>query len=241
MKIANLALLAPVLGFILAGAVQAEDLAPSPGQLPKGTRELIFNQEGTPTQNLAVHIEVELKTPEGWVPVPGMRVFNDGEKIRFAFTPTLDAFAYLLCKNSDGSRAMLWPSIEAGTISFVNAGRRITVPQFGSEDAGWIFTPPAGQEEIVLILSGERIPEFETIATQVQDHDPDQKMLTKKEFEVAEAACKQISTKNLFFVPDENESPQPGGPGYVGTPNPNEPLKVSITLAHGAAPVPVGN
>ncbi|GMV65823.1 MAG: DUF4384 domain-containing protein [Candidatus Omnitrophica bacterium] len=219
-------------------ACSAEDIAPSPEQLSQGTRNLIFTPEGNPTPNLAVSLEVELLVPSPtsptgrtWMRVPGTRVFATGEKVRFSFTSTQDAYAYLLCRNSDGTKVILWPNFQAGTNSFVRAGMRITIPQSPSPEAGWLFVDPPGTEELVLVLSRARLAKLDALVGTVQGRGVTDGSLTDEEFKEAEIALSEISTRNLLFVPEEG----PQAPPYVISPNPAEPVKVKLNLRHGVA------
>ncbi len=212
-----------------------EEVAPKPGDLPTGTRNLIYTPEGTPTQTFAVSLEVELQVPNPlppggkmWTRVPDNRIFSSGEKVRFSFAPTQDAFAYLLCKNSDGTKVLLWPSLQAGTDSFIPAGRKITIPTTGNPDAGWVFVDPPGIEQLILVLSRVRLPKLDALVGVVQGRGADLN-LTENEFKDAEKTIGEIGTRNLMFVPAEG----PQAPPIVYTPNPEEPLKVRLDLTHG--------
>ncbi len=217
-----------------------EELAPKPEDLPKGTRSLVFSEEGTPTQTFAVSLEVELLTDNpalpgtmSWVPVPNNRVFSSGEKVRFTFTPTQDAYAYLICKHSDGTSTMLWSSLQLGTDCFVPAGRKITIPSTGNPNAGWVFTDPPGIEQLVLVLSHTRIAELDALIATIQGRGSSPEM-TANEYKQVEKTVGEINTRNLMHVPGEG----PQAPPIVYTPAPEEPLKVRIDLTHGV-PVPV--
>ncbi len=222
-------------------ASYGEEAAPKPGDLPTGTRNLIYTPEGTPTQTFAVSLEVGLQVPNPlpqggniWTRVPDNRVFSSGEKVRFTFGPTQDAYAYLLCKNSDGTKALLWPSLQAGTDCFIPAGNKITIPTTGNPDAGWIFVDPPGIEQLILVLSRVRLPKLDALVGVVQERGANLD-ITEEEFKEAEKTIGEIGARNLMFVPEEG----PQAPPVVYTPNPEEPLKVRLDLAHGIpAPVP---
>lgn len=219
-----------------------EEVAPKPADLPTGTRNLIYTPEGTPTQTFAVSLEVELQVPNPlppggkmWTRVADNRVFSSAEKVRFTFAPTQDAYAYLLCKNSDGTKVLLWPSLQAGTNCFLPAGSKITIPTTGNPDAGWIFVDPPGIEQLILVLSRVRLPKLDALVGVVQGRGANLD-LTEDEFKDAEKTIGEIGSRNLMFVPGEG----PQAPPIVYTPNPVEPLKIRLDLAHGipAPPLP---
>lgn len=219
-----------------AGTVFAQESAPLISEIKQGDRNLVFSGSGQPSNNLSTLLEVEVLRPEGWTRVDPSRIFRDGERVRFAFTPTMDCFAYLVCKNSDGRLALLFPSYEAGLNCQVMARQRVTIPQSALPNAGWDIVPPAGREDLLLVISRTRMPDLDRIVQASQGRNDPSRTISSDEFESAEKVIREADTRDLFYVPDSppaQVAPNPGtGSGYVGTTNPTQPLKVRIQLVH---------
>jgi hypothetical protein len=222
----------PLLGLLLVSWTWAEEVAPRISDLRVGQKSLVFSPGGEPTENLSTLLEVEILQGTTWAPVPAARVFTQGEKVRFTFTPTQDAFAYLLCKNSDGTKVMLWPSPEAGMNSMVTASERVTLPQMGRPDAGWKIVPPPGREELLLVLSQLRVPELEQVAEAARQRQPAERALTPEEYSSAEKAIGSIVMKDLVYIPVDAGPAESSAGGYVCNTDPSAPLKVKVDINH---------
>ncbi|MCG3196943.1 MAG: DUF4384 domain-containing protein [Candidatus Omnitrophica bacterium] len=225
-----------MVGLLLAGRAFAQAVPPTVEELPEGPGSLVFPVQGEAAAGLAVCLGVEkLGLPaagvgsEDWTPVPPSMVFASGDKVRFSFTPTGDSFAYLICKHSDGTRSVLWPSVESGTESQVKAGQTVILPQSGGPFAGWVFADPPGTEEVILLLASAPIPELEGLIKGSNAPTKPKRPLTQRRCKQVEEAMSSLKGGTMRRVPNPEVPNQP----YVACPDPTAPIKVRVLLRHG--------
>lgn len=220
--------------------------------LPVRSRDLIFTPDTDTNDYLGARLSTELYDPasQDWRAVNPTKDFQNGDKVRFKIKPTQDAYAYLLCKNSDGSKAVLLPSEETGGENRVRKGETVILPLNENPDSGWIFTGPPGREELVLVLARAPIDNLEHL---LKTESFDFRQGETDRYKGIEESIRTIATRELYFVPDEDNSSEheetgrdlhlvlgnevepknaTNWTGMVLTTDPISPIKVTVTLKH---------
>lgn len=133
------------------------------------TRDLVFDDsEGaaaTPdsdTQTLAVKSTIVLVRDGQSSTVTPAHEFKSGDSIKIAFTPNVDGYVYWLTKGSSGKHSLLFPSPKSGAEHAVKRNQEYTVPVKGA----FKFDNQAGSEELLCILSPEKLPDLEKLVAE---------------------------------------------------------------------------
>lgn len=85
--------------------------------------------------------------------------FKSGDSIKLVFTANVDGYVYWMTKGTSGNYSVLFPNAKAGTDNAVKRNQEYTVPVKGI----FRFDDKAGKEELLCILSTEKLPDIETI------------------------------------------------------------------------------
>ena len=195
-----LSLMALCLSFVLV--VQAE---------ARRTRDLVFeDDEDTPAvaeesqipdaQVVAVKATIELKRDGQTSTVSPSHEFKSGDRVKLLYTPSIDGYAYWMAKGSSGALTVLFPSVQAGADNKVTRNTEYTVPVKGS----FKFDDTPGKEELLCIISPDRIPELDQIiAENSQGLIPAES--TTQVAQVEEKNTSRRKTRDLVFEDDEEE------------------------------------
>ena len=129
------------------------------------TRDLVFEDEdeapvAADVQKIAVKTTVELTRDGETTNVVPSTEFKSGDKVKLKFTSNIDGYVYWLAKGTTGSYAMIYPAPKAGADNSVKKNQEYTVPAKGA----FRFDDNPGDENLLCILSAERVPELEEAA-----------------------------------------------------------------------------
>lgn len=86
--------------------------------------------------------------------------FKSGDSVKLVFTPSIDGYVYWMSKGSSGNYTMLFPSAKAGMDNKVVRNKEYFVPAKGS----FRFDDKAGTEELLCVLSEQKLPDLEKAA-----------------------------------------------------------------------------
>ncbi len=132
------------------------------------TRDLVFEddesvdsakKEDSKTQTLALKSTIVLIRDGKTSTVVPSHEFKSGDKIKLVFTPNIDGYVYWLTKGSSGEYAVLFPSKKTNMDNAVKRNQEYTVPSKGA----FKFDDKPGKEELLCILSAERLPDIDKI------------------------------------------------------------------------------
>lgn len=98
---------------------------------------------------------IELADPgkDCFTPVSADRAFKEGERFRLRTAVASTLYCYVLVHNADCTYEVLMPDKEV-RVPKLEAGREQLLPETGA----FKFTPPAGIEELWLVISSETLP-----------------------------------------------------------------------------------
>lgn len=119
--------------------------------------------------------------------------FVSGDKVKLVFTPSIDGYVYWLSKGSSGNYAVLYPNTRAGMDNQVKRNVEYTVPAKGA----FRFDTTAGKEELLCILSTERLTDLDN-AVQEQFKNSTQQVASLEEKHTAKR-----QTRDLVFEEEE--------------------------------------
>lgn len=138
------------------------------------TRDLVFEDEapkkeakagdtggqvsgGTQQASIAVKTTILLTRDGKTSTVLPSHEFKSGDTVKLVFTPSVNGYVYWMSKGSSGAYAMLFPSAKSGMDNKVERNKEYTVPVKGS----FKFDAKAGKEELLCILSEQKLPDLE--------------------------------------------------------------------------------
>lgn len=136
------------------------------------TRDLVFEDEDDApaksaaapalagTQKVGLKTTVLLNRDGQTSTVAPSHVFKSGDKVKLVFTPNIDGYVYWMAKGSSGSYTLLYP--RPGMDNSVRRNEEYTVPPKGA----FRFDANAGQEELLCILSDQRLNDLEQAGAQ---------------------------------------------------------------------------
>ncbi|MCX7016117.1 MAG: DUF4384 domain-containing protein [Candidatus Sumerlaeota bacterium] len=168
--------------------------------------------------------------------------FHTGDKVVFKFAANVNAYCYLVNKGTSGDVTMLYPG-PAGRENFVKARQTRTMP---TEKGAFQFKGEPGDEELCLVLSPEKIQEFEDIAdaqskaqgSRAFDLSTDQKKVWDKLANKGKVFGKKgANSRDLVLEQDENPGPGETPGNYVTDESSegfHEPITIYLTLKHEA-------
>lgn len=171
------------------------------------TRDLVFeDDEAAPaaaeqsgdSQTIGVKATVVLERDGQKSTVTPSHEFKSGDKVKLVFTPNTDGYVYWLAKGTSGNYTMLFPNPKSGMDNTVKRNNEYTVPAKGS----FKFDDTPGNEELLCILSTEKLPDLDQAAAE---------QFANAGQQVAELEQKQTSkraTRDLVFEEDEEEDVQ---------------------------------
>lgn len=195
------------------------------------TRDLVFEDEPTASQQFApatgeiagkqsigVKTTVLLERNGQTSTVPPSYEFRSGDKVKLVFTPSVDGYVYWMAKGSSGQYQVLFPNAKAGSDNQVKRNQEYTVPVRG----GFRFDNTPGSEELLCILSTERLSDLDSAAAE-QFNNASTQIAALEERHQAKR-----TTRDLVFEEDEvgdvNTKKQESAKG--------EPFVASYTLKH---------
>lgn len=167
------------------------------------TRDLVFEdddetqttaQEQAGQQTVAVKTTVLLDRGGQKNTVTPSHDFKSGDKVKLVFTPNRDGYVYWLAKGSSGNYSMLFPNEKSGMDNSVKRNEEYTVPMRG----GFKFDDNPGSEELLCILSTERLADLDKAASEAfQNPDAVAKLEQKN--------SQKRTTRDLVFEDDDEE------------------------------------
>ena len=190
------------------------------------TRDLVFEEEEDvpaaaeevkipDAQVVAVKATIELKRNGQVSTVSPSHEFKSGDRVKLVYTPNIDGYAYWMAKGSSGALTVLFPSVQAGVDNKVTRNTEYTVPVKGT----FKFDDTPGKEELLCVISPERIPELDKIIAEnskgvipaenaVQKTYPGSEVVMENAVQIAEVEKKNTSrrqTRDLVFEEEEEE------------------------------------
>ena len=175
------------------------------------TRDLVFEEEEDvpaaaeeakipDAQVVAVKATIELKRNGQVSTVSPSHEFKSGDRVKLVYTPNIDGYAYWMAKGSSGALTVLFPSVQAGVDNKVTRNTEYTVPV--KETFKFDDTP--GKEELLCVISPERIPELDKIiAENSKGVIPAENAVQVAEVEKKNTSRRQ--TRDLVFEEEEEE------------------------------------
>jgi len=163
-------------------------------------------------------------------------VFHNLDRTRFRVATNVNCYVYVAHQGSSGNRALLFPSVDAGRDNRVRAREAKVMP---SNRGYFTFDETPGNEFVVIVISPDRIPELEDMATARVGENPRTRsvMLTKEENAIWSKLQKKLTGKEKgastrdIVIESENEGPQIGNYGGIDGPF-SQPIILNITLKH---------
>jgi len=159
-------------------------------------------------------------------------VYHTGDKVVFKFSANVASYAYLVNKGSSGKVSMLYPG-PAGRDNHVPARQVRTMP---SKEGAFQFTAPSGKEELCLVLSPQKIQEFEDIAEESRSRSFE---LNKDNQGIWDKVVKDSKvlgkSKDLVLEQDSNPSDGETPGNYVtdyGSDGFSKPISIYMSLRH---------
>lgn len=193
------------------------------------TRDLVFEDDEAPaasksgsesadTQKIGIKTTVVLTRDGQTSQVAPSSEFKSGDKVKLAFTPSVDGYVYWLAKGTSGNYSMLYPNPKVGEDNSVKRNEEYIFPVKGS----FKFDDTPGNEELLCILSTTRLDDLDKAAAE-------QFKKAGKELAALESANEsKRKTRDLVFEEEEedtiNTKMQEG--------NSSEPFVSSYTLKH---------
>lgn len=171
------------------------------------TRDLVFEDDDEPqqqqqasgeasdAQTVAIKTTVVLNRDGQTSTVAPSHEFKSGDKVKLVFTPNTDGYVYWLAKGTSGNYSMLYPSPKAGSDNSVKRNQEYTVPAKGA----FKFDSTPGNEELLCILSTERMPDLDQAAAEAF------KNAGQEVAKMEESNTKKRATRDLVFEDDEEE------------------------------------
>lgn len=170
------------------------------------TRDLVFEDDEAPAasgqqaengdkQKIGVKTTVMLTRDGNTTTVAPSYEFKSGDKVKLAFTPSIDGYVYWLAKGTSGNYTMLYPSPQAGADNAVKRNVEYTVPAKGA----FRFDDTPGNEELLCILSASRLEDLDKAAAEQF------KSAGKEVAELEASNAKKRTTRDLVFEEDEEE------------------------------------
>lgn len=191
------------------------------------TRDLVFEEDDAPAvadqeasgaQTMAVKATVVLERDGQTSTVTPSHEFKSGDKVKLVFTPSTDGYVYWMAKGSTGNYSMLFPSARTGTDNSVKRNTEYTIPVRGS----FRFDDTPGTEELLCVLSTEKLPDLEKAAT------GELASAGQPAAELEKEQAKKRTTRDLVFEEeDEGDVQTKSQQAPKG-----EPLVVSFGLKH---------
>lgn len=175
------------------------------------TRDLVFEEEEDvpaaaeevkipDAQVVAVKATIELKRNGQVSTVSPSHEFKSGDRVKLVYTPNIDGYAYWMAKGSSGALTVLFPSVQAGVDNKVTRNTEYTVPVKGT----FKFDDTPGKEELLCVISPERIPELDKIiAENSKGVIPAENAVQIAEVEKKNTSRRQ--TRDLVFEEKEEE------------------------------------
>ena len=206
-------------------------LAWSGTALSRTTRDLVFedeepsaqqtapaNAEVAGKQSIGVKTTVILERDGQTSTVLPSHEFKSGDKVKLVFTPSVDGYVYWMAKGSSGQYQVLFPNAKAGTDNQVKRNQEYTVPIKG----GFRFDNNPGSEELLCILSTERLNDLDSAAAEQFKNAATQVAALEQKHEA------KRTTRDLVFEDEDsgdvNTKKQEAAKG--------EPFVASYTLKH---------
>ena len=149
----------------------------------------------TQTQAIGVKTTILLTRDGKTSTVLPSHEFKSGDSLKLVFTPSIDGYVYWMSKGTSGNYTVLFPSAKAGTDNKVVRNEEYTIPAQGS----FRFDDKVGKEELLCILSEQRLPDFEK-ALENGSKDVDSKQVAS----VEQKNTEQRKTRDLVFEDDNS-------------------------------------
>lgn len=92
--------------------------------------------------------------PGTFTPADPRRIFRHGQNFRIRIDSYCDQYVYVLVRNADGTEEVLLPK-GAEAVPRIAKGATLFLPP---DNTAFIFTPPAGKEELRVIVSPIELP-----------------------------------------------------------------------------------
>lgn len=188
------------------------------------TRDLVFDDDEDAAaaaddskQTIAVKTTVQLTRDGQTSNVAPSAEFKSGDKVKLVFTPNVDGYVYWMAKGSSGQYALLYPSAKAGMDNAVSRNQEYTVPAKGA----FKFDDQPGDENLLCILSTDKIPELEQAAGNMTAAAPEIDQIEKTNQQ-------KRQTRDLVF--DDEEDEEINTTSQVA--NKGEPFVAQYTLSH---------
>ncbi|MDE5832638.1 MAG: DUF4384 domain-containing protein [Desulfovibrio sp.] len=167
------------------------------------TRDLVFEdddeaatqQESSGAQTIAAKATVVLERDGKTSTVAPNHEFKSGDKVKLVFTPNVDGYVYWLAKGSSGEYSMLFPNAKAGMDNAVKRNAEYTVPVKG----GFRFDDTPGNEELLCILSPEKMPDLDKAASEQFAN------AGKRVADLEQEQTKKRAARDLVFEEEEDE------------------------------------
>ena len=175
------------------------------------TRDLVFEDEEAPAAAAAaeeagmedatvisIRTTIELTREGVTTYVLPTHEFQSGDKVRFIYTANMDGYIYWLAEGTTGSYQMLFPNEKAGMDNQIKKNEEYSIPVKGN----WAFDENPGTENLLVILSPERIPELDEAAgidagvAQVTEDNTSKRQTRDLVFEDEEDTDSGVSTKS---------------------------------------------
>jgi len=160
-------------------------------------------------------------------------IFHSGDRIWVKFATNLDGYAYIINKGSSGKVSLLFPG-PAGAENGVKANEEVIVPSIGYP---FVLDNQTGSEQVVVVISPNRVPELETIASQTRgggDGFELSKDLAEEWVKVSEERAvdilKEEQQRSGLFIQRESDGTYATDHTSIGSFA--KPMKVVITLEH---------
>lgn len=102
---------------------------------------------------------------------PG-HVFDQGDRVRFRFTPNFNGTLFVMNRGTSGSYTMLFPKQDTGTNDRLEAGHAYVLP---ATDQGWFrINGPPGHDIVYFIVSTKHEPGSHALPppAPAEKHDP---------------------------------------------------------------------
>lgn|SRR5574344_1514416 len=211
-----------LLGISIAAALLAMS-----ANVNAATRDLVFEDEDEPVaeadasvEKISVKTTVELVRNGEKSNVSPSTEFQSGDKVKLLFTPNTDGYVYWMAKGTSGDYSMLYPNAKAGMNNEIKRNETYTVPAKGS----FKFDDKAGNEEILCIISTERLADLDAAAAN-QFKDATEQLDNLTAMNQPEEK-KKSATRDLVFEDEEevNTATQTTPKG--------EPVVIQYTLVH---------
>ena len=122
--------------------------------------------------------------------------FKSGDSVKLVFTPNVNGYVYWMSKGSSGNYAMLFPSAKSGMDNKVERNKEYTVPVKGS----FKFDAKAGKEELLCILSEQKLPDLEKALNDGAKSDGDKSKVVASLTKENES---KRTTRDLVFEDDD--------------------------------------